>query len=386
MSVTRTAVKGLALTALTTLAVGPAAAHSGTTHAQTPHWLLLVLTVVGLGIAGASWYAAGGGRVRSRSGLVGLFAGALVAGFGGIGLVEIQVVSTVGPALAEYYPLATLVVGSSVLIGSLLAGRTFWPRRPRYTALGMVLGGWILYPTLFPSEGVTNPLGYVLVLALPVTVAYVLRADASTLLTVALARRRTRLVAAGAMVLVVGFLAFSAGTLTINPDYGPAGPPAESFVTAIPVVSPLVYWPAVEFTFPSIPLAGMISVGTVILFGTLGALVALNVAIVATQWQAETEEASAKSMAGALATTGATACCCCAPAMYGVISAGLGAAASPVYWAFMDPTSPVGTFFLALSVTMLTASILQSANGEAAKVCVRAARERPDTSTPADSD
>jgi hypothetical protein len=228
----------------------------------------------------------------------------------------------------------------------------------------------VLYPTLFPNEGVTNPVGYLLVLALPLTIAYLLAMDARTLLATVFAQRVPRIVGAAAMVLVVGFLAFSAGTLSISPDWGPAGPPAEAFVTAIPVSAPLVYWPAVEFGVPSIPLSGMLSVGTVLLFGTLGALIAINVAVLTTQVRAEAGDASATSMAGAIATTGATACCCCAPAMYGVISAALGAAASPVYWAFMDPTSPVGTFFLALSVTMLTASIVRTANREdVAAVC-----------------
>jgi hypothetical protein len=66
-------------------------------------------------------------------------------------------------------------------------------------------------------------------------------------------------------------------------------------------------------------------------------------------------------MAGALASSGATACCCCAPAVYGVVGAAFGTAASPVYWAFLDPASPVGGLFLSASVILLTGSAVRSA-------------------------
>ena len=70
--------------------------------------------------------------------------------------------------------------------------------------------------------------------------------------------------------------------------------------------------------------------------------------------------AADSAFVGSLAASGATACCCCAPAMYGVASAVFGAAASPVYWAFMDPTSPVGGTFLTVSVVLLTTTLVRS--------------------------
>ena len=353
---------GLVLTALlAALAFVPtASAHSGTTHAQTPHWLLLVLTVGGLtAVFGTAW-AVRRGRLGTRFGLAGIGLGTLAGGFGGVGLVEMQIVSTVAPQLLEWYPVFTLLAGTLVMTGSVVGGFLFWRTRPRYTALGIVLGAWILYPTLLPNEGTTNPLGYVVVLALPITIAYVLRQDAAGLVGDVFARRKTAAAGVFAAVFVVGFLSFSAGTLTVNPDWGPGGPTGQ-ILAFLPVASPLVYWPAVEFVFPSVPLAGMLSVGTVLLFGTLATLVGINASVMATQWLASSGESSSTSMLGAVATTGATACCCCAPAMYGVLSAAFGAAASPLYWAFMDPSSPLGTLFLALSVTLLTVSIVRTA-------------------------
>jgi hypothetical protein len=133
-------------------------------------------------------------------------------------------------------------------------------------------------------------------------------------------------------------------------------------ITTVMLADPLVSWPAVEFYFPSVPLSGFVSVGTVLLFGFIGSLVGLNVAFVANQWERASDAESSRALFGSLAASGATACCCCAPAMYGVASAVLGAAASPIYWAFMDPTSPVGGTFFAVSVLLLTTSLVRSAN------------------------
>lgn len=49
--------------------------------------------------------------------------------------------------------------------------------------------------------------------------------------------------------------------------------------------------------------------------------------------------------------------------MYGVTSAILGAAATPVYWAFMDPTSPVGGIFFALSTVLLAVGLVRPEAG-----------------------
>ena len=277
-------------------------------------------------------------------------------------------VAAVGPQLNQYYPIASFLVGSTVMVASVLAGRMLWPTRFDYTLLGVALGAWIMYPVVMPNQGILHPFGYLLVLAVPTLVGTVLRHDASSLVGRVRSDTTARRVGALTFVCVGVFLAFSAGTLTLNPDDG-VNKPTHGFVTTLDVADPLVTWPAVEFFFPSIPLSGMLSVGTLLLFSLLAGLVALNAATVTTQWRAGQDGTSARTFGGMIATTGATACCCCAPAMYGVISAVFGASATPAYWAFMDSSSPVSASFLALSVVFLTASLVRSAAVENTEQC-----------------
>jgi hypothetical protein len=219
-----------------------------------------------------------------------------------------------------------------------------------------------------PNEGLAHPAGYLLAVAVPATVAYVLVRDA-TRLRAAVAGRVPAAVGAAAFALFGVFFAFSAGTLSVNPDTTPAVA-GEAFVTTQRVAAPLVYWPAVEFYLPAVPLSGYVSAGTVLLVGLLGGLVALNGALVARQWTAGGAADSPGTLLGAVTTAGATACCCCAPAVYGAVGVLFGAAASPVYWAFMDPTSPVGGLFLAASVLVLTGSAVRASADPACRVDV----------------
>ncbi|WP_435181407.1 hypothetical protein [Halorussus sp. AFM4] len=343
------------------------AAHEGTTHAGTPHSILLLFVVLGLGIVIGSGVAVRRRLISGRLGILGAFAGFGIGGFGGIGLVEIQVVAATGPQLTEWYPIASLVVGSMVMLGSQVLGMIYWPRKPRYLGLGILLGVWIMYPALLPNQGVLHPLGYLLVPAIPLSIGYILWHDARGVLRTVVSQRFPRAVGMISAVLFSVFFAFSAGTLSINPDTS-AGMRTEGFVTTLPVSGPLVYWPAVEFYLPSIPLAGMVSLGTLLLFGLLGGLIGLNAAVVAVQWDGADDTASTRALAGTLTTTGATACCCCAPAMYGITSAIFGAAATPVYWAFMDPSSPVGGLFFAASVLLLTGSLLRATGSRGTRV------------------
>ncbi|WP_458189673.1 hypothetical protein [Haladaptatus sp. NG-WS-4] len=352
----------VALLASSLAGVPTAAAHSGTTHAGTPHWVLLAFVVTGLGIVATSAVAVQRAWLAGQSGIVGVFIGGLLAMFGGIGLVEIQVVAPAGPEreIYRWYHVGSLFVGSATVIGSLVVGRLRWPERPRYAMLGGLLGAWIIYPVVFPNNGVTTPLGYVLVPSVPLLVGYIVRRDARPTLDQLRASRFASVVGILAGFLFTIFFAFSAGTLSTNPDAG-IGMPETRTITTVMLADPLVSWPAVEFFFPAVPLSGFVSVGTVVLFGFIGSLVGLNAAFVATQWEQFSGADSSRAFAGSLAASGATACCCCAPAMYGVVSAVVGTAASPIYWAFMDPTSPVGGTFFAVSVLLLTASLVQSA-------------------------
>jgi hypothetical protein len=216
-----------------------------------------------------------------------------------------------------------------------------------------------------PNEGLGHPLGYLLVLAVPLAVGYVLVQDAGDALRTAVAGRVPALVGTGAFALFGVFFSFSAGTLSVNPDVTPAVA-GEGFLTLQRVAAPLVYWPAVEFYWPAVPLSGYVSLGTVLLVALLGGLVALNAALVARQAIAGADE-SPQAMFGAVTAAGATACCCCAPALYGAVGVLFGAAASPVYWSFVDPTSPVGGLFLAASVLVLTGSAVRAGDSPACR-------------------
>lgn len=345
----------------TLLAVGfvrPAAAHTGTTHAGTPHWLLFGLAGAGAISVLFGWRRLAAGDTRVGAVVV---AGGLIAVIAGsIGLVEIQVTPQTAPEWASSAGAVNVAVASLLALGSLVAVRLRWPERPRYVALAFVLSVWIAYPVVLPNNGLTNPLGYLIAFALPVTLVYVFARDGGDRLLRALDAPMPRRVAAGTFLLFSVFFAFSAGTLTLNPDVT-AATAGDGFVTLHPVASPLVYWPAVEFYVPAVPLAGYVSVGSALLFAVLGGLVAINAGLATRQYQTGASPDSPQAMLGAVASSGATACCCCAPALYAGVGAVFGTAASPVYWAFLDPTSPVGGLFLAASVLLLVGSSLRYA-------------------------
>jgi hypothetical protein len=356
------------LAAVTALAFArPVAAHAGTTHAGTPHWLLAALLVVGFAGLFVGWRRLTHGGRDLRVGVAALLGGLLAVLVGGIGLVEIQVTPEVAPSWASGGGVVNVAVASLLALGSLVVVRWRWPDRPRYVALAFVLAVWIAYPVVLPNGGLTNPLGYLVVFAVPVTVAYVFARDGGDRLVRALSDRTSRAVTAAAFVLFSVFFAVSAGTVTLNPDTT-ARTAGEAFVRLHPVASPLVYWPAVEFYFPAIPAAGYVSVGSALLVGVLGSLVALNAGLVTRQWQTGGTPDSPETMLGAVASSGATACCCCAPAFYAVIGGVFGTAASPVYWAFLDPTSPVGGLFLAASVLLLVGSAIRYVDTETCRV------------------
>ncbi len=338
----------------------PAAAHSGTTHAGTPHWLLLAL--FGLGTALMVGGVVGGRRgVSRRAGGASLIAGAPLAVFGAIGLVELQVVGQSGPELVDIYPLLSLVVGMAMAVGGYVYVLLRHPEKPRYAVLGTVLAAWVAYPAVFPDSTYTNPAGYLVVLALPLVLGYVLVRDARGTLQGLRLQTKPKLAGVAAGLLMSVFFAFSGGTMSFNPDEG-VGAPTEFFLQPFDVASPLVVWPAVEWYVPAVDFTGYLSVGTLLVMGVLGGLVGLNAAVLVQQWGAS---GAAGSVSGSLAASGATACCCCAPAFYGVISVFFGTAATPIYWSFMIPSSPVGGAFFSLAVVLLLRSFLQSSGASA---------------------
>ncbi|QLH77382.1 hypothetical protein HZS55_08785 [Halosimplex rubrum] len=359
--------------AVAAAAVGAAAnldavvAHAGTTHAGTPHWLLGALTVLGIvgGIVGFRVLREGGRSDRVGAALLSLGAVAVIAGT--IGLVEIQIAPEATPDWTEWFPVINAVSAIVVALGSLVVVRWKWPERPRYVGLGLLLAAWIAYPTLLPQEGLTNPLGYCLAAAVPAAVLYVFYRDADTAFPRVLTARIPALTAVVTFALFGVFYLFSAGTLSMNPDLT-ADIAGQGFVTPYQVASPLVYWPALEFYVPAIPLSGYVSLGSLLLVGILGGLVASNAALAARQLTTGGSVDSPRAVVGTVTTAGATACGCCAPAVYGAAGALFGAAATPVYWAFMDPSSPVGGLFFAASVLILTGSAVRASHDPACAI------------------
>jgi hypothetical protein len=354
--------------------VGPATAHSGTTHAGTPHWVLFALFVGGIGLVLVTAVAHRRGHLDGRWGRALAAGGLLAAVLGGIGVVELQVVGESPPTLVSIYPLLSLVVGGLVSVGGFFVVRFRYPRHPLYAILCLALGAWIAYPAVLPDQGYRHPLGYLIVASVPILVGAILWTEARGILQSLRLQRRPLVVGLVAGVLMSVFFAFSAGTMTLNPDQG-LNAPTETVITAYNVASPLVIWPAIEWYVAPISFAGYLSVGTLLLMGVLGGLVGLNVAVLAQQWSGASATAGPELYSGSLAVTGATACCCCAPAFYGLLSVVFGAAATPVYWSFMIPSSPVGSSFFAASVLLLLASVLRSTGAPKRSTSVTAPKE-----------
>lgn len=357
---TRRLLVGLASAVSTSVAVsGTGAAHEGSAHAGLPHWLLLGTVAVGLAISASTIAIA---RTRPDPApqwvVSGVLAGIVVAMVGAVGLVEIQIEPTGTTSGAhEIYPLLTGVAGGAIATGSLLLGRLRWPDRPRYAALGLALGGWVLYPVLFVGPAYHHPLGYLIVASVPALVGYVLYRDVRPALSRLAVDRLARRVTGVVVVLFAVFFQFSAGLLSVSPDGVSRG--TDGFVTFASFANPLVVWPAVEFYVPAIPLGGAVSVGTALVVGTLAGLIGINAGLLVTIWRENVELSSSNGTVGAVATVGATTCTCCGPAVYAIASAGLGATASPLYWAFIDPLSPLGAIFLATAIVLLAGSAVR---------------------------
>jgi hypothetical protein len=270
-----TAVLAAVLGAL--LAMPTAAAHAGGTDVylggvHVTQWHALLPLGLGIGTVLASAYLPRVLRpAYSKYALYGVFAGLAIAVLGAIGLVQLSPVEwyATDPVIprAIHDPLM-LVVGLAIAVASLLGGRYRWPTRPRYAGLGILLGAWVAYPGLMAGFGVdslTHPLGYLVVLSLPIALGYILWRDARGLLAGLWADRLARRFGLGVGALGVIFFLFSTGMLTIIPDEGTGVSLAERIVATLPVASPLVTWPAIEFWLPSLPLGGMV-------FGRDGAL------------------------------------------------------------------------------------------------------------------
>ncbi|WP_266075560.1 hypothetical protein [Haladaptatus caseinilyticus] len=349
------------LTALATLPI--ASAHGGGHGPAYPQWLALVVLFVGVGMVAGSVLLGRTVWVHQRTvALWGVFVGLFVAAAGAVGLVQLSPVETLhasqAPLGREWYQPLTLAAGTIVAVGSLLVGRLKWPERPRYAGVGMLLGAWVAYPAVMDAFGArTHPLGYLLVFGAPLGVGYVLWRDARRPLSWVTSDRPARWFGIGSGILAGLFFAFSMGMLTFVPEHG-IGVPDGAFVTTIPVANPLVYWTAVEFSFPSIPIAGVFSPGMLIQICMVAVLVGLNASVIAFQWQSSTKSGTREVTSGTAAVAAPNACCCCGPIIseLAVVSVGPSAAA-PLYWLFVDLASPVGALFFVFSIALLAGNL-----------------------------
>lgn len=369
----RTATGGLAVFVAIAMFSGIVSAHGGEHTPPIPQWYGLVVLLLGLGIVGTSIVFKRRERVkRTENALAGIFLGVLVAALGGIMIVQLSPIDEYSassmPFSRSLYPVISLTIGFSIIVGSTLFGPFRWPTRPRYTVLGILLGLWVAYPALIrgPAE-YEHPLGYVIVLTVPLTVGYIVWRDGRDVLAQVWQDTVARRFGLGIGAVMLLFFVFSTGLVSFVPEEGVVNGQdvldVPAFIHTQPFASPLVSWPAVEVWLPQIPMSAAISLGVLLMIVLLGGLVAINAMLAAYQWYYASGSSSTQSTAGAAALVGPNACGCCGPmfAQLGVVLLGPSAAA-PLYWLFVDFSSPVGSFFFIASVGLLTGGFVYAAD------------------------
>jgi len=263
------------------------------------------------------------------------------------------------PFPRAWYPLLAFAVGTAIAVGSLVIGRLRWRERPRYTGLGFLMALWVVYPYLIPGPASnSHPLGYLLVLSLPVAVGYVLWKDAADIIRAVLRDPVARRFGIGVAVIVGLFFLFITGYLSVFPE---EGIPHESKLLVLPVIYQLVSWPTLEVVLPHIPFFLALSPGLVIVVGLLSSLIGFNGAIIARHWRIEERAGLTEGTAGAAAVVGSCTCGCCGPlvAKIAILAAGPSLAA-PLYWLFVDTASPLSALFIVGSIALFTGSLVYS--------------------------
>ncbi|USZ69275.1 hypothetical protein NGM10_05940 [Halorussus salilacus] len=338
-------------------AVPVASAHGGSHGPPIPEWSALATLALGVALVDAGVYAKR--SVSPTLALVGVFDGVVFVTVGTVGLVQLSGIEAIAasqpPVESAWYGAPTLGVGLVAVVGSLVVGRMRWPERPRYAALGMALGTWVAYPVFVPGA-LTNPLGYLLAVATPAVVGYVLWTDARESLARALADRAARWFGVGIGIATALVLAFSMRLVSLVAESGTEGDLTD-FVTTTRIAKPLVYWPAVEFHVHEfvgfVPVSGVVSVGLVVVVGLVATLVGLAAAALAARWRAsDAERSPALPLALAVAFF--------APVLAVVAAVAVGRPAAPLYWVFVDLASPLGALFFAASVALLTGTLVRA--------------------------
>jgi len=336
-------------------------AHGGSETAGLTQWHGVFVASLGVVLVSGVVLGKRTNLLSPTTALYGVFCGLVVTALGAIlfeGLAP-DTIYTAGsmPFSRSWYPFLSVAVGLSITVASLVVGWFRWPTRPRYTALGMLVGAWITYPALVP-DSYSHPLGYVLVLGTPVVVGYILWTDAWGVLRAVCRDPVARRFGIGVGLLVGLFFLSVSGYLTFFVE---EGAPHETTVVVLPVIYQLVLWPTLEVVLPHVPLFFAVSPGVVSVVGTISVLVGLNAALIARHWRVAERTGMTESAAGTGAIVGSCTCGCCGPlvAKVAILAAGPSIAA-PLYWVFVDSASPLSPLLVVSSIVIFTASIVYS--------------------------
>jgi hypothetical protein len=350
-----------------------AAAHGGAGTLGLPPHVGIGVILAGLGVLSGAVLLKRMHHLSATAALTGVFVGLIVMTLGTILFDLLQpdptyTASTI-PFPRSWYPLLALAVGLSITVVSVVVGWLRWPTQPRYTFLGILMGLWVAYPTLIPSPAsATHPLGYALVLATPVLVGYILWTDAGRVLRAVLRDPVARRFGSGVGGIVALFFMVTTGYLSFVWE---EGGPTEPTIVILPVHYQLVQWPTLEVVIPHLLMVAL-SLGILTVVGLLSVLIGLNAALIARHWRVEERAGMTEGTAGSAAFMGSCTCGCCGPLVAKVAMLAAGPAlAAPLYWIFVDPSSPLSVLFISASIILFTGSLVHSVN----------AARRPEQST-----
>jgi heme/copper-type cytochrome/quinol oxidase subunit 4 len=302
-------------------------------------------------------------QVSTTKSLYGVFFGISITVIGAIIFEGLAPDPTFGadtmPFPRAWFQPISLVTGGLILLGSLIIGWVRWPTRPRYMLFGVLMSMWVAYSSLLPQPAsYWNPLGYIVVLATPVLVGYILWKDAGTAIFAILRDPVARRFGLGVGLLTSLFFMSASGYLSF---FWEEGFPEKTTAVVVPAVYELVMWPTLEVAIPRIPLFFAISPGSIIAMGLLGGLVGLNAAVIARYWRADQRAGTTQTTAGTATLVGACTCGCCGPLVSQfALYAASPSIAAPLYWIFIDSSSPLTSLFIIASVLLFTATLIKS--------------------------
>ncbi|TKR25068.1 hypothetical protein [Natronomonas salsuginis] len=346
-----------------TTQISVVSAHGGNGTTGLSQWHGIVVILVGIASLSTFILLKRMNRISPRATVYGIFFGIMITAIGGIlfeGLAPDPTFTAKSMPFARlwYQPLA-IGTGISIMVLSFIAGVVRWPTRPRYTFLGILMGGWVLYPYLFPGFlGYTNPIGYGLVIGTPVLVGYILWKDTGSVLYRILQDPVARRFGVGVGAIMSLFFMSTTGYMSFFLE---EGAPQETTIVVMSVLYQLVKWPTIEAVFPEIPFFIAISPGVIILVGLLGVLIGLNAAVIARYWLVEQQAGTTQGTAGTAAVVGACTCGCCGPLVSQIAFIAAGPAiAAPLYWIFVDSASPLSSLFSIGSIVLFTGTLIYS--------------------------